>query len=168
MTPRDRADVLLQATIWRLRWEADNPHLRQIFIDPQDFPPEVCKKMASELFEVWFPLWQNQKALNGRLRALGSTEKLPDADIKGISVWAVTLGAMGGTAKHQDMMQLWTYLVEAFPFIDQSMAALMKRQEVQRKLGYTSDLMLGLDVEQVVTQARHMPTCVAHAMGLPF
>ena len=81
MTPLERADVLLQATIWRLRWEADNPHLRQIFIDPQDFPPEVCKKMASELFEVWFPLWQNQKALNGRLRALGSTEKLPDADI---------------------------------------------------------------------------------------
>ena len=75
---------------------------------------------------------------------------------------------MGGTVKHEDMMQLWTYLMEAFPFIDQSMAALMKQQEVHRMLGHTSDRLLGLDAEQVVTQARHMPTCVALAMGLPF
>jgi hypothetical protein len=43
------------------------------------------------------------------------------------------------------MLQLWTRLQEAIPFVDRSMAALMKQPELGRMLGHASDRLLGLD-----------------------
>jgi hypothetical protein len=157
MTPRERADVLLHATIWRLRWETDNPHAPDIFLDPASCPPEAGKVLFRQLFDMWVQLRQNHDTLTRRLRALGSTEKLPDADVNGCLVWLVTIGARSGKQKREDMLQVWTHLQEAIPFVDQSMAALMERQEISRKLGKTSDRLLGLDAGQVVREARRIP-----------
>ena len=55
------------------------------------------------------------------------------------------------------MLRVWAYLQEAVPFVDQSMAALMKKQETHRVLGQSTDLLLGLDARQVVNEARRVP-----------
>ena len=157
MTPRDRADVLVNATIWRLRWETDNPQFPGIFISPNSFPPEVCNHLFQVILNAVVQLTQSKETLDHRLSEMGMTEKLSDADINGCRVWMGTIGTRSGKIKREDMLRVWAYLQEAVPFVDQSMAALMKKQETHRVLGQSTDLLLGLDARQVVNEARRVP-----------
>jgi hypothetical protein len=158
MTPRDRADVLVNATIWRLRWETDNPQFPGIFLSPNSFSPEVCNQLFHVLLNTVVQLSESHQALVRQLTERGVTEKLSDADINGCRVWMGTIGTRSGRIKRDDMMLVWACMREAIPFVDESMEALMKKQETHRRLGQTTDLLLGQDPRQVVKEARRFPT----------
>jgi hypothetical protein len=157
MSPRDRADVLVNATIWRLRWETDNPQFPGIFLSPNTFPPEVCNQLFNGLMNTVGQLRQNHQALAHRLNEMGISEKLSDADINGCRVWMGTIGTRSGTVKRDDMLLVWTYLHEALPFVGESMTALMEKQETHRRLGQSADILLGLNARQIVQEARRVP-----------
>lgn len=158
MTPRDRADVLLNATIWRLRWETDNPQFPGIFLSPNSFSPEVCNRLFHVLLSTVVQLSENHQALVRQLTERGVAEELSDANINGCRVWMGTIGTRSGRIKRDDMMLVWAYMREAIPFLDESMEALMKKQETHRRLGQSTDLLLGQDPRQVVKEARRFPT----------
>ena len=158
MTPQDRADVLVSATIWRLRWETDNPQFVGIFLSPNLFSPEVCNRLFQMLMDTVVQLRQNKQGLDRQLSAMGVNDELPDADINGCRIWMGTIGTRSGQVKREDMLLVWKLLRDAIPFIDESMTALSERQETHRMLGRSTDLLLGLDPRRVVQEARHTPT----------
>ena len=157
MSARERADVLVSATIWRLRWEADNPNFRGIFLSPGSYAPEVCRHLFHSLLNTVVQLSQNHQTLARQLQSLGVGEPLSDAEINGCRVWMGTIGTRGSKIKRDDMLRVWSCLQEAFPFVDESLATLAKRQEVQRSLGRSADLLLGQDVRRVISETRNLP-----------
>jgi hypothetical protein len=110
---KDRALILIQATVWRLKFDADNPEYAGIYLDPLSFPSKVCESLFSDLLEASIALKQNQRVLNERLREFGSTENLPQDELFAIQVWGVTIGARLGKTKLDDIVGLWKSLSES-------------------------------------------------------
>ena len=158
MTPRDRADVLVNATIWRLRWETDNPQFPGIFLSPNSFSPEVCNQLFHALLNTVAQLRENHQALVRQLTERGVTDKLSDVDINGCRIWMGTIGTRSGRIKRDDMMLVWACMREAVPFVNESMEALLKKQKTHRGLGQSTDLLLGQDPRRVVEEAQRFPT----------
>jgi hypothetical protein len=92
MPVQERADVLVSATIWRLRWEADNPNFRGIFLSPGSYDLEVCRQLFHGLLNTVVQLRQNHQALVLQLQARGVAKQLSEADINGCRVWMGTIG----------------------------------------------------------------------------
>lgn len=106
MPARDRALILIQATVQRLNFDADNPEYSSIYIDPWSFPTDVCEKLFSDLLNASVVIGQNQHRLNERLREFGSTESLPQDELFAIRVWGVTIGARLGRVKTDEIAAL--------------------------------------------------------------
>jgi hypothetical protein len=60
---KDRALILIQATVWRLKFDADNPKFSGIYLNPWSFL-DVCERFFSDLLSAATAINQNQHRLN--------------------------------------------------------------------------------------------------------
>lgn len=157
MPAKDRALILIQATIQRLKFDADNPEYSSIYIDPWSFSTDVCEKLFSDLLNASVVIAQNQHRLNERLGEFGSTESLPQDELFAVRVWGVTIGARLGKIKTDDVAALWKSLhVSENPFRE-ALMDLQRRQQVRAALGHSGTFLEGFSVQQILQEAIQMP-----------
>jgi hypothetical protein len=161
MSGKERAMVLVSATVWRIQWEKDNPQFSGIFLEPRSFSPEVYNRLFSDLFDLIVLLRNQAQVLNMRLAESGIYERLPENDINALRVWTQTIGARRGKIKLDDIVVLWNYLREAMPFINEALAALEAEQEIRLKFGSSSSLLGSLPVQQITQEAHRVPNLSA-------
>lgn len=157
MSAKDRALILIQATIQRLKFDADNPEYSSIYIDSWSFPNDVCDKLFSDLLDASIAINQNQYSLNERLREWGSTESLPQDELFAVRVWGVTIGARLGKIKTDDVAALWKSLAESKQHIGEALKDLQERQQAGQDLGQSRAFLEGFSVQQVLQEANHIP-----------
>jgi hypothetical protein len=154
---KDRALILIQATIWRLRFDAENPKYSGIYLDPGSFPSNVCERLFSDLLDAAFEINQNQRALNERLRERGITEKLPEDELFAVRVWGVTIGAHLGKTKLDDIIRLWESLDVAENSFREALIDLQHRQQARKALGNSGTFLEGFSVQQILQEAIRIP-----------
>jgi hypothetical protein len=161
MSGKDRAIVLITATVFRMKWERDNPNFsRSIFLDPASFSPEVCNRLFSDLLDLVVLLRQDKHVLDKRLSEFGASEKTPETQINAVRVWMGTIGARCGKIKLEDMVAIWSHLRAGIPFLGEALAELEVEHEVDCKLGNVHEFLEGFPVQQVTREASRIPNPV--------
>jgi hypothetical protein len=154
---KDRALILIQATIWRLKFDAENPKYSGIYLDPSSFPRNVCERLFSDLLDAAFAINQNRLDLNARLRERGITDELPQDELFAVRVWGVTIGAHLGKTKLDDITRLWKSLdVSESPFRE-ALIDLQHRQQARKALGNPGVFLEGFSVQQILQEATRLP-----------
>lgn len=154
---KDRALILIQATIWRLQFDVDNPKFSSIYLNPWSFPDDVCERLFSDLLSAANAINQNQHRLNERLKEWGATETLPQDELFVVRVWGITVGARLGKTKLDDAARLWKSLhVSENPFRE-ALMDLQQRQQAREALGQSGAFLNGFQVHQILREAARIP-----------
>jgi hypothetical protein len=162
MQPKQRAAVLLSATIWRVNWESENPQFAGIFLEPKMFPDEVYAELFENLFDIVVVLLNQRKVLQKRLHDFGSKDQLPDDDLYACRLWMGTIGARCGKIKVEDMTTAWKYFREAVPAINEAMVALKERHELHQRLRLDEgrEFLEGIPPGVIIQQAQRVPNLI--------
>ena len=162
MSPNQRAAVLLNATIWRVKFESDNPEFSGIFLEPKMFPNEVYEKLFNDLFDIVVLLGKQRSAYQKRLQEIGSKEPMSDEDLNACRLWMGTTGARCGKIKIEDMTTVWKYFRESMPAIHEAMIALKERHELHQnlRLDGVREFLEGIPPEIIMQQAQRVPNLI--------
>lgn len=158
MPAKDRALILIQATVQRLKFDADNPAYSSIYLDPWSFPNDICEKLFSDLLDASALIGQNQHRLNESLREWGSDESLPQDELFAVRVWGVTIGGRLGKIKTDDVAALWKSLSESKQFIREALKDLQQRQQARQALGQSGAFLGDFSVQHVLQEANRVPS----------
>ena len=161
LSSKDRALVLVKATVWRLKWEQEG--VSDIFLSPWKHSQEDCEAIFSELFELAATMSKSLAAINKRAKEIGMKEIPLELDIHAVRTWGVTLGGRLGKIKLDEIVSLWKTLHEAHTSIHEAIQELKELQQVHVALGHTGPFLEGFADESVIQEANRVPQLLAQS-----
>jgi hypothetical protein len=147
---KDRSMILIQATVWRLTWEAENPQFAGIYLDPWSFSPDICQQLFHSLLGIAASLADEQ-------RAQSTAETVDDDVLDACRAWGVTIGARLGKGRVEDVERLWGALKPTESSLRDALKELKSRQEMRDAMGRGGQFLQGISIQQIVEEVHRVP-----------
>ena len=147
---KDRSMILIQATVWRLTWEAENPQFSGIYLDPWSFSPDICQRLFHSLLGIAASLADEQRAQN-------TAETMHDDVLDACRAWSVTIGARLGKGRVEDVERLWGALKPTESSLRDALKELKSRQEMRDAMGRGGQFLQGISIQQIVEEVHRVP-----------
>jgi hypothetical protein len=147
---KDRSMILIQATVWRLTWEAENPQFAGIYLEPWSFSPDICQQLFHSLLGIAASLADEQRAQN-------TAETMHDDVLDACRAWGVTIGARLGKARVEDVEKLWEALKPTESSLRDALKELKSRQEMRDAMGRGGQFLQGISIQQIVEEVHRVP-----------
>jgi hypothetical protein len=163
MSNLQRAKLLVNATVFRMTWEADNPQYAGVFLDSRSFPPEIGDRVFSMLMDLIHVFRRERNIMEQRLKQFG----IPNEDLKLFQntdllmvghLWMGTVGTQLGKIRNQMAARVWQYLRESAPHIVEALRELEGEHKAARELDASHTFLNDLPIRQVAYEAIRWPT----------